>query len=392
MFKIKNYHFCFPYLDLGTEEHLQTFAKNCEGLIDICSFYVESKNTFGLKKGKINFLNQEEFLAHSIELSEKKVKQIVFLQSPYVEHYPEWFRAQLTRRLTAYLGYYLPLVEYESGQFAGELVNNAQYLLISSKFELHKLKVYGLTKKSILTGSSILHEIRSKNVLQKNKKSEITLLWAPHWNQIRQQTTTGFSRWDQVVKPLLDFMIENKHNKLIIRPHPIMTAAMDYVLSGKTKPVANKEVQDTVKLLKENSNLISLKTLINLNNVKFTTNSLYFDVTNSDALITDGGSIIGFWAATGKPICVFHDEDSPDYNNDGLAILKQTLIVKNAKEVLDFLNNCLLKQEINQELIEISRNVHPTFESSPSRIFILSLYNNNLVIRFARKFLTRFIK
>jgi hypothetical protein len=96
------------------------------------------------------------------------------------------------------------------------------------------------------------------------------------------------------------------------------------------------------------------------------------DVMRSDFLITEGVSIIGYWAATGKPLVVLRDADSPTFNDDGNKLLSGIEQIEDAKSLFEWLKKSYTEEHVktNFNLIEISQTVHPTFKESPIEMML----------------------
>jgi hypothetical protein len=92
----------------------------------------------------------------------------------------------------------------------------------------------------------------------------------------------------------------------------------------------------TFEKIKESKELYL--SFLGLPNVTRSQNSLVFDVTTHDRLITDGVSIIGYWGLTGKPMIVWRDSESPELNFFGSLICKFLEIVDSSNSFVSALN------------------------------------------------------
>ena len=112
--------------------------------------------------------------------------------------------------------------------------------------------------------------------------------------------------------------------------------------------------------------------LLSLSNVRLSRDSLPNDILSSDALLTEGVSIIGYWASTGKPMAVYRDENSPEFGANGKLLLEQVTKVANPSEILVWLNDItkVESNELNEKLMELAQRIFPTFEHSPIQIVL----------------------
>ncbi len=108
-----------------------------------------------------------------------------------------------------------------------------------------------------------------------------------------------------------------------------------------------------------------------MNSVQLSGSSLAEDVLRSSHLLTEGVSIIAYWATTGKPILVITDDESPQFNSDGKRLLDQIEKAKNEFEISNWLanQNFVSESEKSNSLIDISYQLHPTFRESPAQMF-----------------------
>jgi hypothetical protein len=103
--------------------------------------------------------------------------------------------------------------------------------------------------------------------------------------------------------------------------------------------------------------------------------SMIDDVLRADYLITEGISIIGYWATTGKPIAVLRDPNSPTFNEDGNNLLSAMEQIGDADLLSEWLKLNFKKEQTrnNDDMVEISRIVHPTFQDSPLELLLKTL-------------------
>lgn len=362
---------CCANLAFATREHLEAlaFASNKKE-IKLChaNFPDTTFSDRRFKKSKFlfprDYKSRDSFLKH-VERSKSKA---IFLQSPYIDHYPDWFLNLHESANLAYSGYSLSLVDYFEGQYGSHLVRNSKYLLAGSRDEYRNYLKYG-SKNSIvvLTGNPLMYTLRKRMALNSNTRSENqTLLWAPHWIEKWETNAKGFARWETAFQSVLIFAEQNIDKKVIVRPHPLLRNVIDAYLSHNSE-ILNREsrnaaLSDSVKEI-----LPKVKKLLELRNVELSNAAMIDDVLSADMLITEGVSIIGYWAATGKPILILRDSLSPSFNAEGEQLLLATEHAIDAVDILDWIRRTinLSPTTLNREIIELSETLHPTFKTSP---------------------------
>jgi hypothetical protein len=271
----------------------------------------------------------------------------------------------------AYSGYGLPLSNWEYGQFSTPLILNTKLLMAGST---HELEGYSKAKKEnqliVFTGNPLMWSLRRElKSYSKARINQTQFLWAPHWSQNWFEESRGFSRWRESLEAVQKFALLNINVKVVIRPHPILLAAL-----RKSKVNENiiikREVASITKLENHETYFNAFTELTNLPNVELSSSTLIEDIINSDILLTEGISIIGYWSATGKPISVYRDSESPQFNELGRQLLNHINIVKNSTEIHKWLSSQVEDRttKIDLKLVQMGNQIFPTFEESPLSI------------------------
>ena len=369
-------HVCRAYLAFATQEHLEALAygSNTRG-IKLCQAHFPETNfsDANFKRRKVSFpltYQKKQSLLKHFERSKSKA---IFLQSPYIDHYPEWFLGLHESAHLAYGGYSLSLVNYFQGQYGAELIKNSKYLLAGSHDEYRNYQKYGNTDSlTIFTGNPLMYKLRRKLQLDSNLKRENEiLLWAPHWIQQWEENEKGFARWEAAIQSVTVFAEENTHKKVIVRPHPLLRNIVEAYVNNKSQ-ILNREskiasLSDMVAEI-----LPIMERLLELSNVQLSKSSMMEDVLSADMLLTEGVSIIGYWATTGKPMLVLRDEMSPKFNKEGEQLLLATEQTTDVDDILGWLQSAsrLSTTNVNMSLVELSQCIHPTFKKSPIELLI----------------------
>ena len=375
-------HVCFIFLDSQTYAHQlvlkhqweETGATACKIGFPKNSFSLES-TTYIDSSPPSEIYTDKESLERHVKSSRSRA---IFVQSPYPEHYPDWFLEFGTDIDLAYAGYGISLSDYIEGQFNTPLINSSKFLMASGEYEMNGFKEITQSNGQILfTGNPKMYKIRQslQNPDRLNLPFGPRLLWAPHWSRFWLEGKRGFARWQITIKPILEFARDNDEIEIIVRPHPILREALlSHTKFGEKE--FNRESIKSIDLEADTDYLDYFQKLLSLKNVQLSGTSLEEDVLRSSHLLTEGVSIIAYWATTGKPILVITDDESPQFNSDGKKLLQEIEKAKNEFEISNWLNrqNFVSESEKNSSLISLSHLLHPTFHESPAQIFRKSLF------------------
>jgi len=374
-----NVHICGAYLKFATEEHLDAVKSQAtKAGATFCNMQFPknsySDSNYGKKTifGSKTLNSKHRFIKHF----EKMDSAALFIQEPYIENYPDWFSSLATEVNLAYAGYSLNLVDYFPGQYGSSLIKNSKYLLAGSHNEYIGYQKCSSQKSNVLlSGNPLMFKLREQIQLMGTKKhNHNILLWAPHWIQEWEDSKNGFARWEIALNVIHKFVVKNPECLLILRPHPILRIAIQGYLNPRHKIVSN-EVRKTQDTNSFKDLLSRFAQLIRLPNVNMSSASMIEDVLRADYLITEGISIIGYWATTGKPIAVLRDQNSPTFNEDGSNLLSAMEQIGDADLLSEWLKLNFKKEQTrnNDDMVEISRIVHPTFQDSPLELLLKTL-------------------
>jgi hypothetical protein len=362
-------HVCGAYLSFATQEHMD--ALKIQGKlfgIKLCKSTFQS-NDFSDAKYRTSRLNlnkpyasKELLTSHFLTTKSKAM----FLQSPYAEHYPDWLNG-LDREISfAYAGYAIFLADYYPGTYGSSIVRNSRYLLAGSQDELNGYRAVAQKDAVVLlTGNPLMFQLRKKIAEnQEHPKRSVRILWAPHWTKSWIDSSEGFGRWEIALEAIHIFARKNPNKEIVFRPHPLLRAAIEAEL-GKEKTLKNRESIKTSESHSFKTFMIELRKFFKLKNVKMSKNTMLQDVYHSDLLVTEGVSIIAYWATTGKPILVLRDSKSPNFNPEGELLLAKIEQADDAAQILTWLNSRSTSMDVDRELIALSNTIHPTFDKSP---------------------------
>ena len=362
-------HICGAYLSFATQEHMDALKIQGKSIgIKFCKSRFQrnefSDAKYGTSRFNLNkpYVSKESLISHFLTTK----SEAMFLQSPYPEHYPGWFEG-LDREISfAYAGYAIFLNDYYPGTYGSSIVQKSKYLLASSQDELNGYRAVAPSDAVVLlTGNPLMFQLRKKIAEnQERSKRSVRILWAPHWTKSWIDSSEGFGRWEVGLEAIHIFARKNPDKEIVFRPHPLLRAAIAVEL-GEEKSLKNRESIKTSDSLSFKIFIEGLREFFKLKNVKMSKHTMLQDVYRSDLLITEGISIIAYWATTGKPILVLRDSRSPKFSTEGELLLTKIEQTDNAAQILSWLNSRSTFTDVNRELIALSESIHPTFNKSP---------------------------
>ena len=361
-------HVCLARLDMTTCEQIEIIAIHLNEIgIDYC-FIGFPANSFSMLSVNFRHHSDSRICNSAVELEQEYASHnsiMLVLQSPYPEHYPNWLIDLSSRINFAYAGYALPLIDWNYGHFQTPIIKESKFLLAASKQELNGYKKNARRDAEVhLVGNSVMFEIRRRlHTKKSNQLEKRTTLWAPHWSHSWYESKTGFSRFELVLPSVLQFFSRHKDQNLVFRPHPILRE----ILFTPMPDLASREALSTKERMNFLESASTLQELLSLKNVTLSENNLIDDVFIADQLITDGVSIISYWATTAKPMCIVMDDLTPELNKAGKSLVRKVHKVDNSEGLNKFLSNA---NSPGMSTIRKSLKLHPTPKRPPFIEFI----------------------
>ena len=141
----------------------------------------------------------------------------VFIQSPYPEHYPEWFWPVAADAGLVYSGYGINISTWEEGHYGLVTYELCSAVIVESEeIRSHHIR-WGADPESIHAfGSPLLYQVRRR--LQESSPLAYDLMWAPHWTA-DWFGSRGYSRWR-------DYARADPGRSVLVRPHPLLPAGI----------------------------------------------------------------------------------------------------------------------------------------------------------------------
>jgi hypothetical protein len=282
---------------------LQGIPENANSLIKL------HNKAWNLRSFK-SWLRWEMFI-----LSSKVREYKFFAQTPYIDdHYHPRTVKLFGQRSIGYLNYGINLEASNPVNFDLEIFKQFSPMLVANHVENDIFIAKGAKSRNlVVTGMPGPFEVFLQNkarVPNHVSGKQDTLLWAPHWNR-------EWSTWELVLPELLRFSRQFRDVRVLIRAHPLLTQ-----ISGRTLPrgymLSDAKSEKTSEQLKE---------LLGQSNVQISGGTMVSDCLESDWLLTDGISILAYWAATGRPFAVTRKLESPEFSGFGRKLLNYAQII-----------------------------------------------------------------
>jgi len=266
----------------------------------------------------------------------------IWLQTPYPEHYPDWFWSIAAGSL-GYAGYGLTLSTWDAGLYGLETYRQARWLITESEDDRQGYLRFGVEPDRVrVLGNPLLYELRT--ALPAAPEPIVDVLWAPHWTE-DWFGRRGFSTWRETAPAMLEFAEAHPDRRVRLRPHPLLPAAM---ARGDAEDPAGR----------------AYRRLAALPNVTISRGPLVQDILECAALVTDGVSIIAYWAATGRPLAITRDASSPPFNAIGERLVELSDRIDEPARLASWLDDSVARGDGSSRRA-YSETVHPTGPESP---------------------------
>lgn len=288
-------------------------------------------------------------------IAESRYDSIV-MQMPYDDlKDPVWATFGREEAFIIYSAYGLgvQLIKWDHGVYELPFFARCSLILASSPHSLNRYLNSGFSPRAAFwSGDPLMHELTHTELASSETPS---ILWAPHWSEKWVDGEPGFSTWKSTVHDVLAVARRNPSAQFIVRGHPLMKVGGDDFRSRQ----ATK----------------SYNALLQLPNARLSTVSMKEDIIESTALLTDGISIIAYYAATGKPMAVVRKAMIwPPFNTAGKALVNQSDIVHDSKSIRAWLRAaCSFQLDSSAERQELVDQLFPLHRESPGQLLFNEL-------------------
>lgn len=344
-------HMCFAARALGTIEHLGAIAAQAEHEgFEVC--WLDLGDQEGISDHVERYTRSS---AAVVEVRSAKALRrhfrrhrpvAVWMQTPYPEHYPAWFW-DTAEGLLAYAGYGLTLSTWSAGLYGLETYARCAWILTESPRDRDHYIEHGVSPQRVVhSGNPLLFELRA--ALAESPDPQFDVMWAPHWTE-DWFGKRGYSRWRETVGVLLEYAVSHPDSRILVRPHPLLHAGIAALTEGDPAADAYRE-------------------LVALPNTTVSVGPMLDDLVRCAALLTDGVSIIAYWSATGKPLGITRDAESPPFNDTGEQLCAASDILSTAGAVANWLDSLGTGQNSARRRA-LSELLHPTFDKSPVAVW-----------------------
>lgn len=363
-------HFCLAPIKNSASEHLQVLLMESHAK-DLSFCYLEFGEAFMEK----DFEGYREVApttnAGSLRRLIKHLKESdsrgVLIQSPW-RQYPDWFRWSVRFLNSIYVGYGLLLADdAKNPSLKDSVIKHSSHLLSTTSVEETRTLFRHSRGQVHYFGNPMLWQLR-KELESPGRSSSCDLLWAPHWSNRWFGGERGYARWQENLSTIYSFARANYNLKISIRPHPILRSL---VLEFREDPGLHA-FSDEWSIFKEEMlpDLTLFSALLDLPNVTLSEKTLINDVIESRALLTEGVAIIGYWAATGKPLIVYRDSESPRLSDAAEEILRHAFIAGSDEELSKCLTLALNEESVDRSMVGKTLELFPTFPQSPVNLLL----------------------
>jgi hypothetical protein len=277
----------------------------------------------------------------------------VVMQMPYDNlKDPVWSTIGTKDAFTVYSGYGVGphLVKWDQGVYNLPFYGRCSVILANSPYTRGRyLASEHPPLTALWTGDPLLYDLHHST---ESPNDYPTILWAPHWSEKWVNGEPGFSTWKSTVRDVLAIARLNPTVQFTVRGHPLMKVGGEDRLSRKATKFYNK--------------------LLDLPNAHLSTTSMKQDILDSTALITDGVSIIAYYAATGKPMAVIRPGKRwPPFNPTGKAFVGLSDTVHNSRSIRSWLRlACRSELESSSERQAITAQLFPLRDESPAQLLL----------------------
>ena len=287
------------------------------------SFYEQAKSL--LNDEGISFITADCFCPNVFK------PHVVFYQTPYSNSVPSYLSPRAFLKIGALIAYVPYGLDIGGGalninsQFNAPLHQIAWRIFVRSERHKRMFAKYCRSGSCHVAVSGhpkldMIQDLESFPVNQnfKDKIAKRTVvLWCPHFSV---GEPPAWSTFIDYVFEILTEMEKREDLFLLVRPHPLLFSTL-------LKRIWNKEQEEDFRLRIEKTQNIILDELSDYRHA--------FSV--ADALMTDAGSFLLEFFATGKPVLYLEKYDGYGLNDD-IEVIKHLYIAKSTKEVLSFLD------------------------------------------------------
>ena len=287
----------------------------------------------------------------------------VFVQTPYLETLPKVWPQVISSQPFSIPGYGPNLSGDDfwwggaRGQFglSGHVL--ARHVFAESTATVQAFNDCGISpNRVLLTGDPLSWSMR-RNFRSVAENTVFDLLWAPHWAPYNLTgRRRGYRNIERDAKIVLQFAEAGQ--TVCLRAHPLLAKHMTQDPNFLT---ANQNSQHE-SLFKTWEELISHK------NVTISSATMVEDCLRCTRLLTDGISIIFYWALTGKPIAISYRPDSPTFAEFAAPLLNEIPKLLTENDI----NNWLADASTHNKATLIKRcyEIIPDNQKSPIEIFL----------------------
>lgn len=272
----------------------------------------------------------------------------VFLPRPYDVHLPQEYTSSYLAKFTrvCYVPYGFSITkECMSTIFNYSFLRNTYLFFPDSEASYSYVKNLYLKEHCNWNKIGVCGFPRFDLLKQaENNNSVKTFLWTPRWTTNRDICGSNFFNY---IDHLIEFFLQNKHLRLIFRPHPLLFR--NFISTGE---LTEEKYNAILKIFEENDNLILNDPLTN-----------YIEIFNDvDAMITDPTSLLPEFYYTGKPIIYCDSSDS--FNDAGRIMTNGLYYASSWDDIQKYLTALSQGQDdLKDKRFESLKKLNPTYHN-----------------------------
>jgi hypothetical protein len=281
---------------------------------------------------------------------------LLLVQHPYLEKLPQEIQSSLLIHKMVCFGYGPRLASnsfffgssYGQYGFSGYL--QSAVTMIHHPRELDRFRRCGVHAANLaLTGDPLTWTMRRflETKREESTKTQIDLLWAPHWSTSNwTKTRGGYSNVERDIELVLE--AAEAGVRIRVRPHPLMMATNGHYRMNLTSNFWEK-----------------WDALLKLESVQVSDGTMFRDCLDATRLLTDGVSIIHYWALTGKEIGLSVNPGSPGFSSESHQLIAECHSLPNVGAVAKWLRDSERTIRTSQSLIDSTCEVVADHSLSP---------------------------
>lgn len=344
----------FVLFQMGTLDHVYALHRQLEAAGAVSHMSL-ADSSLSLPQWFIDQTPELTLVENPLDVIDNGDYDAVVMQMPYDDlKDPVWKEVGRDQAYTVYSGYGVFTVVWDYGEIGLPFYSRLSLVLASSPFQRDRFRFSPQAPaEAVWSGDPLMYELEGQESAPNDSRQVI--LWAPHWSETWVDGSPGFSTWKSTVHDVLAVAKARTDATIVVRGHPLMST------------------DGTDRRSRRSSR--AFRELLALPNVTASTVSMREDIQTATALLTDGISIIPYFATTGRPLSVVRPGRRwPPYNSAGRAIVRSCDIVHNSRSIRQWLHKAADgRHPSSAERQDLVAQLFPLRRKSPGDFLLRSL-------------------